>query len=79
MYRARAYPNGCNAEGACRARLPPISSNTWLPESATECTPSASIEVDPVIAAATNLATAMPRFAPSAVMTARVLPSVAMI
>ena len=49
-----------------------------MPESATECTPSASIDADPVIAAATNLATAMPRFAPSAVITARALPSAAM-
>src|SRR5829696_836572 len=48
-----------------------MSSSTWLPESATECTPSASIE------AATNLLTAIPRFAPSAVTTARVLPSAA--
>ena len=61
------------------ALAPRLSSSTWLPESATECTPSASIEVDPVIAAATNLATATPRFAPNAVPTARVPPSAAMI
>jgi hypothetical protein len=47
-----------------------------LPESATECTPSASMDADPVIAAATNLAAATPRLAPNAVRTARALWSV---
>jgi hypothetical protein len=37
-----------------------------LPESARECTPSASIDEDPLKANATNLATAMDRLAPSA-------------
>src|SRR5690606_19682810 len=56
---------------------PPISSRAWLPLSATECTPSASIDDDPVMAAATNLLAAIPRFAASAVTTALVLPSTA--
>jgi hypothetical protein len=47
-----------------------------LPESATECTPSASMDADPVIAAATNLAVATPRLAPNAVSTTRALWSV---
>jgi hypothetical protein len=37
-----------------------------LPQSAVECTASASIEPEPVIAAATYFATAMAKFAPSA-------------
>jgi uncharacterized membrane protein YccF (DUF307 family) len=56
-----------------------MSSSTWFAESATECTPSASIDADPVIAAATNFDSPIARFAPNAVMTARVLlPSLAM-
>ena len=47
-----------------------------MPESATECTPSASMDADPVIAAATNLAAATPRLAPNAVSTTRALWSV---
>jgi hypothetical protein len=44
-----------------------------LPESATECTPSASMDADPVIAAARNFAAATPRLAPNAVSTTRAL------
>ena len=44
--------------------------------SATECTPSASIDEEPVKANPTNLATAMPRLASSAANTARRLPAV---
>ena len=47
-----------------------MSRSTWLPESTSECTPSASIEVEAVIAKAMNLITAMPRLAPSAAITA---------
>jgi hypothetical protein len=42
-----------------------------LPLSATECTDSASIDVDPVMANATNFVAAMPRFAARAARTAR--------
>ncbi|GAA1619499.1 hypothetical protein GCM10009733_014840 [Nonomuraea maheshkhaliensis] len=59
---------------ALAALLPPTSSNTWLPESATEWMPSASIEDDPVKNAATNLATAMAKFADNAAMIAFVPP-----
>src|SRR5215213_3894114 len=55
-----------------------MSNSTWFAESATEWTPSASIDADPVIAAAMNFETPIVRFAPSAVTTARVLPSLAM-
>ena len=61
-----------------RLRLPPSSSSAWLPESATECTDSASIELDAVSRNATNLVTAMPRLAASAARIALVLPSVDM-
>jgi hypothetical protein len=44
-----------------------------LVESTTLCTPSVSIADDPVIAAATNLDTAMPRFATSAMTIVRLL------
>ena len=60
------------------ARRPPISSSTWFAESATEWIASESIELDPVKPHATNFATAMPRFAPSAASTAFVPPSVLM-
>src|SRR3954464_5688644 len=76
-YRSAAWPNGCNASAGRRARRPPISSNSWFAESATECTPSASIDAEPVIAAATNFAAPIARFAPNAVTTARVLSSLA--
>jgi len=49
-----------------------------LPESARECTPSASIEEDPENAQAMNFVTAMPRFAPSAAMIALLPPEVLM-
>jgi hypothetical protein len=41
----------------------PSSRNTWLPESASECTASASIDAEREMNAATNLAIAMPRLA----------------
>jgi hypothetical protein len=44
----------------------PRRRRSWLPQSAVEWTASASIELDPVIAAAAYLVTAMARFAPSA-------------
>src|SRR3954465_9262996 len=74
MYRSRPKPNGCSGVARRRAERPPRRSSPWLPESATEWTPSASIEDDPVMANAMNLMTAMPRFAPSAAMTALLLP-----
>ena len=45
-----------------------------MPESAIECTDSASIEADPVISAATSFVAAMPRLAASAASTARIPP-----
>src|SRR5665647_3361244 len=54
MYRSRPKPNGCAGRAA---RRPPMSSRAWLAESATECTDSASIELDPVSRNATNLVT----------------------
>jgi hypothetical protein len=48
--------------------------NTWLPESASEWTPSASIDDDPEKAQAMNFVTAMPRFALSAAMIALLPP-----
>ena len=58
------------------ARLPPISSSTWLPESASEWIDSPSIDDDPEKTYATNFITAMPRFAASAAMMALVPPEV---
>ena len=55
---------------ACAARRPHISSS-WLAESTTLCTPSVSMADEPVIAAATNFDTAMPRFAASAMTSVR--------
>ena len=75
MYRSRPYPNGCCAVAPRCARLPPISSSTWLAESATEWIASASIEDDAVRANAANLVAAIPRLAPSAATTALVPPS----
>ena len=56
-----------------------MSSRIWLPESATEWIASASIEENPVRKNARNLVAAIPRFARSAAMTARVPPSVDML
>src|SRR3546814_19016435 len=50
----------------------PSSSNSWLPQSATECTVSASIALEPVKTAATPLAPASAKLAPSAKQIARV-------
>src|SRR3954470_11801495 len=51
-----------------------MRSSAWLPESARECTPSASMEEEPLNAKATNLAAAMARLALSAATIARVPP-----
>src|SRR4051794_12545952 len=55
---------------ACRR---PHIRSSWLVESTTLCTPSVSIAEEPVIVAATNLDTAMPRFAANAMTRVRVL------
>src|SRR3546814_4823265 len=55
----------------CSSDLP-SSSNSWLPQSATECTVSASIALEPVKNAATPLAQASAKLAPSAKKIARV-------
>ena len=46
---------GARSSAARAARLPPMSSSTWLPESASEWIDSASIEREPVSRNATNL------------------------
>src|ERR1700691_5066244 len=46
-----------------------MSSSTSLPVSVTECTASPSIDADPVMRKAANLAIAMPRLAASAATT----------
>ena len=55
-----------------------MSSRTWLPESATECTDSASIDDDPDTKKAKNFVIAMPRLAIMAARIARVPPSALM-
>ena len=50
----------------------PSSNSNWLPQSASECTVSASIALEWVKYAATPLATAIAKFAPSANRMARV-------
>src|SRR5918912_3366346 len=74
MYRSRPYPKGCSGVARLVARLPPISSSPWLPESATEWMDSASIDDEPVSSHAMNFVKAMPRFAASAAMIALVPP-----
>ena len=49
----------------------PSSSRSWLPQSASECTVSASIAPEPVMNAATPLVTKIAKFAPSANRMAR--------
>src|SRR4051794_6893367 len=53
-------------------------SSSWLALSTTLCTPSVSIADDPVIAAATNLEIAMPRFATSAISRVRLFSACAL-
>ena len=60
------------------AFLPPSSSRPWLPESASEWTPSASIDDEPLNRNATNLAAAMARLALSAATMALVPPDALM-
>src|SRR5215211_6677362 len=68
--RTRPWPKGCWRSGARSATRPPTISMAWLPESATEWNASASIEEAPVSRKPTNLATAMPRLASRAAITA---------
>src|SRR3954470_21033578 len=56
-----------------------MSRSTWFAESASECTPSASIDADPEKKAAMNLVTAIPRLAPRAARMARVPPDALML
>jgi hypothetical protein len=65
-YKARPQPSGYSSEGGrfdCRM---PSRSKPWLPQSANECTASAIMAPEPVITAATSLATKIAKFAPSA-------------
>src|SRR4051812_9233292 len=50
-----------------------VRRNSWLAVSATECAVSAAIDADPVISAATPLATAIARLAARATKTVAVL------
>ena len=77
-YRSRPYPNGWSASAFLRALRPPSSSSSWLPESASECTPSASIELEPEKNHAMNFVIAIPRFARNAAMIAFVPPDALM-
>src|SRR5579875_1780253 len=70
-YRSAPNPNWCSSVSPRLARLRPMISRTWLPESATEWTDSASSDAEPVTANAANFVAAMPRFAASAASTAR--------
>ena len=54
------------------------AAGAWLPESASECTPSASIDDEPLKTNATNFATAIARLAPSAATIALVPPDALM-
>src|SRR3954452_14606966 len=74
MERSRPYPNGCCGVASRWAFLPPTSSRNWFPESARECTPSASIDEEPLNANATNFDAAIARLAPSAATIALVPP-----
>src|SRR3954470_20950001 len=56
-----------------------MSRSTWFAESASECTPSASMDADPEKKAAMNLVTAIPRLAPRAARMARVPPDALML
>ena len=61
--------------GLRRTKRAPVSDDrkTSLPESAQECAASATIEAEPVTAAATDLVTAIRRLTPSATATVRAL------
>ena len=58
-----AIAEGVRLSGRFLAAWRPHISSSWLVESTTLCTPSVSIAEEPVIAAATNFDTAIPRFA----------------
>ena len=70
MYRSRPYPNGCSGVAFFFASLPPSSSSSWLPASATEWMASASIDAEPEKNQAMNFVMAMPVFAKNAATTA---------
>jgi len=65
-YSARPQPSGNSSEGGRSAWRRPSSSKPWLPQSASECTASASIAPEPVTIAAASLLTKMAKLAPSA-------------
>ncbi|MNW55852.1 hypothetical protein D3C74_335400 [compost metagenome] len=72
-YASRPNPSGWSWSAGLRDRLFASRRNTSLPVSAQECTASATIEAEPVITAAPDLATAMSRFAPNATITVSAL------
>jgi hypothetical protein len=65
-YSARPQPSGNSSEGGRLAWRIPSNSRPWLPQSASECTASASIAPEPVSSAANDLAMKIAKFAPSA-------------
>ena len=64
-------PKGKRTEGRNRLARVPRNRNNWLPESASEWKASASMAALPLIAAATNLTTAMPTLAARAITTTK--------
>src|SRR5690606_18430668 len=69
---------GCAGVALRWARLPPTRSRAWLPESARECTDSASIDEELLKRNATNFATAIARLAARAATIALVPPDALM-
>src|SRR5690606_29455427 len=65
------WPSGYSGDGGRSACFRPSSSSSWLPQSASECTVSASMALERVKYAATPLATAIAKLAPSANRIAR--------
>lgn len=71
---ARPYPSGWPSSAGFAERRSAMRRNTSLPVSAHECAASATIEAEPVSAAATDLATAMRALAARAMMTVNRVP-----
>src|SRR3954468_12256190 len=69
-YATFPCPIGWSSSSGCCACFIPSSSSNWLPQSAKLCSASASKAPLPVKKAAADLASAMPKFPPSAVSTA---------
>ena len=72
-YASRPKPSGCRSSAGRLDRLLAIIRKISLPVSAQECAASATIEAEPVSAAAQLLATATRKLAPKAISTVSVL------